>query len=131
MASFNYRTTVIGKEYKTEYEITDRLAKKFLQSLYIEDEESWQSELPYSIFLTYHVWNNTIGNPVPGTIHLKQKNENFKRAKIGDRFEVTVKVKDKYQSKGRDYLILETSFNKEGTLYCIENTTYLWGFANG
>lgn len=72
-----------------------------------------------------------MGNPVPGTIHLKQKMENLLEPQIGDNFEVTITIKDKFRKKERDYLVFETEFHKDGKLYCKETTTYLWGFANG
>jgi hypothetical protein len=128
MLGFKYQETLVNHKYKTTFELNDSIIKKYLRSLGLDENSE---NIPSSIFAIYHFWNSTLGNPVPGTIHLKQKMENFLKPKNGDLYDVVITITDKYKKKGRDYLVFETEFYKDSQLYCKETTTYLWGFASG
>jgi predicted acetyltransferase len=127
MITFDYDKTPINHEYKSTFQLDDKTVNEYLKALNSSENSE---DIPSSIFAIYHLWNSTIGKPVPGTIHLKQKMEYFLKPSRGDIYDVLIKVTEKYQKKNRNYLVFETLISKKEKLYCKETTTYLWGFAS-
>lgn len=126
MTTFNYDTTPINHTYTTTFRLDEEAVKNYLSALDMAEDST---SIPPSIFAVYHHWNATIGNPVPGTIHLKQEMQYYENPSLGDVYDVTIKIVEKYEKKAKNYLVFETLIQKDSQLYCKETTTYLWGFA--
>jgi len=125
MKKFDYNSTPIGEKYNTIFKINKKKVNEYLNLL---NKFSQYDFIPNSIFANYNVWNSVLGDPVIGTIHLKQKMNYYKNPEINDVFDVEVTIKNKYKKNEKDYLIFETKFYKNSILYCKSLTTYLWGF---
>lgn len=69
------------------------------------------------------------GRMPQGTIHLKQEAEHYGPVYAGQEYEVEVSMTDKYEKKGRQYLVYETRFFKDGSLVSRQKTTQLLSFA--
>lgn len=65
-----------------------------------------------------------------GTIHLRHRIESFAVARVGDEFDVEVRVTGKYVRKNRDHAVLEMDLRRGGEPVCRITSTFLWGFAN-
>lgn len=123
----NDKTLFVNAEFKTKFKLDDEFVSEYLSALNMDPESSY---IPGSIFANYNLWNETIGKPPQGTVHLKQKTEYFLNPERGEVYDVKVTIKEIYQKRNRDYLVFETEVAKNGVLYYRSLTTYLWGFAD-
>ncbi|CAM3488794.1 hypothetical protein GCM10009865_32210 [Aeromicrobium ponti] len=128
MKEFSYDALSVGDVFTSKFIVTENLVENYCKSLGLGAGQS--QPVPSSILAIYKPWYDAFGGRVAqGTIHLKQKMQYFHEVAAGDAFDVKVVVKAKYEKKGRDYLVHETSFFKGYHLYCRQTTTQLWAFA--
>ena len=70
---------------------------------------------------------NALRGP-PGGIHAKQKFHFLKAIRVGDTLETTLTVKDKYEKKGRRYVVAETrTINQHGEEVTLGEIVSIWG----
>ena len=128
MKEYTFDELSLGQRFRTQFDLKESIAKDFLKSLNIENIEG--QPLPVAVFSTLTPIYKAIGARFPqGTIHLKQKMEHYGNPYIGDIFDIEVLIASKYEKKGRQYLVFETSFIKDNKLICKQESTQLMAFA--
>ena len=109
----------IGAEFPPyEYELTPEKVQRYLEAvqdtnpLYHDAAAAAESEFggliaPPTIAATY-VRNayREVATSVPGTVHAKQAYRFFRPQRPGDRLRVSARLEDRYQRKGRTYVII-------------------------
>lgn len=74
---------------------------------------------------------NALGFP-PGGIHARQSFQFHRSARAGDTLSTTLEILEKYERKGRRYLVLDTrTTNQQGTLVSTGRIVSIWGREDG
>jgi hypothetical protein len=70
---------------------------------------------------------NALRNP-PGGIHAKQRFDFRRPVRIGDALGTVLTVREKFERKGRRYVVAETvTRNQEGEIVTVGLITFIWG----
>lgn len=127
MKELRYDELTVGRFFESKFVLTDSLVQSYMEALGLPYKEG--KPLPTAIFSSNKPSYEALGGRFPqGTVHLKQKMEHYGQPYLGDEYEVEVCITDKYVKKGRNYLMYETTFKKEGQLLCRQLTTQLLSF---
>jgi len=95
----------------------------------VATQDSAQSEIAPALLAAVYgrPAQNALKGP-PGGVHAKQSFRFLQPVKAGDVLETQLEVVDKYEKKGRRYLVSETvTRNQQGTLVTRGRITSIWG----
>lgn len=118
--------------YLVTAEVVDAYRAITAQSLIASDSDAQRSvdaaEAPPTLAAVYiRPAQNALRGP-PGGVHAKQQFAFHAPVRIGDVLETTLVVQEKYERKGRNYLVSETrTVNQRGILVTTSRITQIWG----
>jgi hypothetical protein len=128
MKQIRYEDVEVGDEFRTQFALTEELVADYRRVLDWPGDD--KRTAPPAIFANCRPWYSAFGGRIAeGSIHLRQKMEHNADVYVGDSIDVKLRISEKYNKKGRDYLSFEIEFLRAGQLACRTSTTVLWAYA--
>lgn len=129
----------VGLEYPdtpVEFKVTAEVVDKYLSATFDSASEykpestaaDGQRPVPPTLAAVYMMEAMLMLKSPPGGVHAKQKFAFHKPACVGDTLSTKVRILDKYQKKGRNYVIMQTTTTNQASEPVTTGTiTRIWG----
>ena len=129
----------VGMEYPgkpVEFSVTKEVVDKYLSATFDSASEykpestlaDGSRPAPPTLAAVYMMEAMMMLKSPPGGVHAKQKFVFHKPACVGDTLSTKVRILDKYQKKGRNYVIMQTTtINQANEPVTTGTITRIWG----